>query len=368
MMAGMKVLLAVEMDEHAVHTYRTNFPHTPVFAGDIHELTSAEVLETTGLKPGELDILDGSPPCQGFSVAGLRKFSDDRNSLFKEYVRLARDLQPRVLVMENVPGLVTGKMKLIFAEMLTELKSAGYDVEARVLNAMYYGVPQSRNRVIFIGVRKDLGIRPSHPVGLDRVVSFSEATRGLPIAQATRLRGLALELWSRTEPGRAFSDHHPKGHWFNAVKVHPGRPTGTVTKTCFMGQAGLYHHRYARPLTIAELKRVASFPDWFRFDGKFTDQWARIGNSVPPAFMEKIALHIEAAILSPADRCGQEPRHSAPMVDPERATETDPSLGSARAVRTQRGSNGGAPGEDRTVRPVARIRPKAKEKPEGRKS
>jgi DNA (cytosine-5)-methyltransferase 1 len=238
--------------------------------------------------------------------------------------------------------------------MLRELKAAGYDVEARVLNAMYYGVPQSRNRVIFIGVRKDLGIRPSHPVGSDRIVSFAEATRGLPIDSTSKLKGLALDLWTKG----SFSDHHPKGHWFNAVKVHPGMPSRTVTKTCFMGQAGLFHFRYARPLTIAELKRVASFPDWFRFEGKFTEQWARIGNSVPPAFMEKIALHIEAAILSPADRSGQVPTLLASTVDPEGATEAGPSLGSARAVRTRRRSSGGPSGKSQSREAVSRKCPK----------
>jgi DNA (cytosine-5)-methyltransferase 1 len=297
-LAGLNVLLAVEFDPHAAQTYRSNFPNTPLFEGDIHNVTRKEISRLAGIGKGELDILDGSPPCQGFSIAGLRRMRDDRNNLFTEYVRLAKELKPKVLVMENVPGLVTGKMKLIFVDMLRELKDAGYHVSARVLNAMYFGVPQSRWRVIFIGTRKDLKIEPTHPIGNERVIPFTEAVNGLPLETATNLKGLALELWKRTKPGRPFSDHHPKGHWFNAIKIDPRKPSPTVTKTCFFGQAGIYHHRIARTLTIPELKRVASFPDDFRIEGKFTEQWARIGNAVPPLFMEKIALHVRNTILA----------------------------------------------------------------------
>lgn len=157
-LAGGKVLLAVEMDDNAVETYKLNFPNTPVYHGDIHNLTSDEILKRCNLKPGELDILDGSPPCQGFSTAGKREYCDPRNQLYNEYIRLLRGLQPKVFVMENVSGLVKGKMKLIFKDILTELKASGYNVKVRLMNAMYYNVPQSRQRLIFIGVRNDLGI------------------------------------------------------------------------------------------------------------------------------------------------------------------------------------------------------------------
>ena len=155
-MAGFRELLAVEWDDHAVETFKANFPGVPVWHGDIAKLAVGEALRITGLQPGELDVLDGSPPCQGFSTAGKRKMDDGRNQLFREYIRLLRGLQPKVLIMENVSGMVKGKMKLIFVEILKELKSSGYHVSARLMNAMYYGVPQSRQRMIFVGVREDL--------------------------------------------------------------------------------------------------------------------------------------------------------------------------------------------------------------------
>lgn len=156
-MAGYRELLAVEWDDHAVETFRLNFPDIPVYHGDIAELSVEECLRLAGLAgPGDLDVLDGSPPCQGFSTAGKRKMEDGRNSLFKEYVRLLRGLKPKTLVMENVSGLVKGKMKLVFAEIIQELKESGYYVSARLMNAMHYGVPQSRQRLIFVRVREDL--------------------------------------------------------------------------------------------------------------------------------------------------------------------------------------------------------------------
>lgn len=143
-MAGYHELLAVEWDDNAVETFKLNFPDVPVYHGDIAKLSVDECLRLAGIKEGELDILDGSPPCQGFSTAGKRNFSDDRNQLFREYVRLLRGLKPKVFVMENVSGMVKGIMKIIFAEILRELKASGYQVSARLLNAMYFGVPQSR--------------------------------------------------------------------------------------------------------------------------------------------------------------------------------------------------------------------------------
>ncbi len=163
LMTGFLDLLAIEWNDNAVETLRLNWPELDIYHGDIAKINVDEILDLTGLQSGELDILDGSPPCQGFSTAGKRDFNDDRNQLFHEYVRLLRGLQPKVFVMENVSGLVKGKMKLIFVTMLKELKASGYKVSAKLLNAMYFYVPQSRARLIFIGVREDLGIEPSHP-------------------------------------------------------------------------------------------------------------------------------------------------------------------------------------------------------------
>ena len=115
-MAGYRELLAVEWDDHAVETFKLKFPDVPVWHGDIAELSIEECLRITGLQPGDLDVLDGSSPCQGFSTAGKRKMDDGRNQLFREYVRLLRGLQPKVFVMENVSGM-GGTMEASFRSL-----------------------------------------------------------------------------------------------------------------------------------------------------------------------------------------------------------------------------------------------------------
>ena len=182
--AGYDVRLAVEWDPKAAAAYKRNFPGTTMFVGDIHDLSGDEALRLSGLKPGELDVFDGSPPCQGFSQAGARRFKDNRNLLFEEYVRLLKVFQPKAFVMENVAGLTRGKMKLYFAEMTMALKEAGYTVACRELNAWWYGVPQSRKRVIWIGTRKDLEIKPGHPMPtVNKPVSVKEAICVEPLAK-----------------------------------------------------------------------------------------------------------------------------------------------------------------------------------------
>ena len=172
-MAGFKELLAVEWDDNAVETFRLNFPSVPVYHGDIAELTGKECLRLAGIKKGELDVFDGSPPCQGFSTAGKRQVSDDRNNLFMEYIRLIKEIQPKVFVMENVSGMIKGKMKGKYIEIWNELNKLGYNVKSKLMNAMWYGVPQSRERLIFIGVRSDIGEKPIFPKAHRKVITVN---------------------------------------------------------------------------------------------------------------------------------------------------------------------------------------------------
>lgn len=298
MMAGYRELLAVEWDDNAVQTLRLNYPHLDIYHGDIAKLSVEEVLRRTGLQPGELDVFDGSPPCQGFSTAGKRDFDDDRNQLFREYVRLLRGLRPKVFVMENVSGMVKGKMKLIFAEILRELKASGYKVSARLLNAMYFHVPQSRERMIFIGVREDLGIEPSHPKAESKEISVLTATSGLILDETERQYLLdagkkhkAYEIWDYIPQGATgrFGDHY---------KMHPNKAARSLLKSASNVCArSAMHWSEKRRMTTAEYKRCASFPDGYLFTA-WADAVNRIGNSVPPLFMEAIARHIRTQILS----------------------------------------------------------------------
>ena len=297
--AGGKVLLAVEWDANAVETYRLNHPATDVYHGDIAKLSVAECLARTGLQPGELDIFDGSPPCQGFSTAGKRLLDDPRNALFREYVRLLRGLQPKVFVMENVSGLVKGKMKLVFAEILTELKASGYAVSARLLNAKYFGVPQSRERLIFIGVREDLGIAPTHPTPQTKPIPLRIALAGVPHGDVPPLSPKYRRMAPHIKQGECAADHD-RGKGFQSItRQWWGRPAYTLTKTNSGSGVGTpLHPLHDRSLSIPEAKRIGSFPDAYQLTGSFTEQWARIGNSVPPRMMQAVAEHIRDRILN----------------------------------------------------------------------
>ena len=186
-MAGFKLLWASEFIDAARDSYKANAaPHTIVDGRDIREVQPEDILKATGLNPGELDLFDGSPPCASFSTAGKReagwgkvkKYSDKEqrtDDLFFEYSRLIRGLQPKTFVAENVSGLIKGTAKGYFLEILKELKSCGYRVSCKVLDAQWLGVPQARQRTIFIGVREDLGIDPVHPKPLAYRYSVRDA-------------------------------------------------------------------------------------------------------------------------------------------------------------------------------------------------
>lgn len=297
-MAGFRELLAVEWDDNAVETFKLNFPDVPVYHGDIAKLSVEQALEMTGLKPGELDILDGSPPCQGFSTAGKRNLYDERNQLFREYVRLLQGLQPKVFVIENVSGMVKGKMKLIFAEILRELKASGYTVSARLMNAMYFHVPQSRERIIFIGVREDVGIAPSHPRGDSVPVSIARALDipsdvGCLQYRHSYAAGGKVEI--ATVPFSAPSLTITKASNYSVKRygdriANLNKPVGAITKI------GRWFLSDKEEFSLAAYQRLASFPEAFRFTD-FANGKARIGNSVPPLFMRAIAQHIRSHIL-----------------------------------------------------------------------
>ncbi len=232
-------------------------------------------------------MFDGSPPCQGFSTAGKREIGDQRNQLFREFVALLSGLRPRAFVMENVSGMVKGDFKVIFAEILRTLKACGYRVKVRLLNAMFYGVPQSRERMIFIGVRDDLGIEPSHPLGWSEPVPVRAAFVAVGASDAPPLTPRYQAYWHAARQGEGVG----KQQCF--VKLIENATPGTLLKS--EGNGAPYHPTECRAISTAERARIGSFPDAFRF----TDRKAateRIGNSVPPLLMRSIARHVRTLI------------------------------------------------------------------------
>ena len=182
-LAGGKILAVNEFVEEARTTYGQNYPTTPILPDDIKKLSGQEFLDITGLEAGELDVLDGSPPCSAFSVAGnmshgkgnthkdafgkTKGYSDIKEvtnveDLFFEFLRVAEVIKPKVIIAENVAGLTMGEAKTYFNKIQNTFEDIGYDVSAKVLNSGYFGVPQTRNRVFFIGVRSDMTMTTSN--------------------------------------------------------------------------------------------------------------------------------------------------------------------------------------------------------------
>lgn len=278
-MAGYRELLAVEWEQNAADTFRMNFPHVPLYHGDIAKMSVDECLRLAGVKPGELTVFDGSPPCQGFSTSGKRDVGDQRNQLFREYCRLLEGLRPRAFVMENVSGMVKGDFKVIFAEILRTLKRCGYRVKARLLNAMWYGVPQSRERMIFIGVREDIGHEPSHPAGWSEPVSMLSGLSGLSMVR---------EGFGPTKLDRVRNEEFAN-KWRSAHL-----PCCTIVKSRppILG----FDRGSQREMAPNECQRIGSFPDAFRFIGGASKAVERIGNSVPPLLMRSVAAHVRALV------------------------------------------------------------------------
>jgi DNA (cytosine-5)-methyltransferase 1 len=199
--AGFDVRLAVEWEDNACAIYKKNFPGTPVLQADVRKLSGDAALEAAGMRRGELDVLDGSPPCQGFSSSGYGDPNDERNDLFKEYLRLLRAFNPRAFVMENVRGLLHGKHRPVLRAILSGMEGAGYLVDVRVLSAAWFGIPQDRRRVIFIGARKDLGVRPEVNPPREGPRRSWSASGGAPRTRSAGSRGRRSGSGSRPSPG-----------------------------------------------------------------------------------------------------------------------------------------------------------------------
>jgi len=339
-MAGFRVLWASEFIESARETYSANFPETPLDARDIRKVTAADVLEATGLEVGELDILEGSPPCASFSSAGKRekhwgkvkKYSEGSqrtDDLFFEYARLLRGLKPKVFVAENVAGLTKGVSKGWYLDVLDALRAAGYVVDARLCDAQWLGVPQTRQRVIFVGVRKDLKLKPAFPKPLPYRYSVRDAFVGLPaqaLAVRTRdgrrspalpaptvqthgnrktrseltLEGPSIGGYAVEREYDGLKQGGQSARYFNLIRANEHAPSPAITALggANPGVASVTHPTEARKFSIAELKRICAFPDDFKLVGTYSQQWERLGRAVPPVMMSHIARTIADEILA----------------------------------------------------------------------
>ena len=342
-LAGGKILAINEFVEEAQNTYRENYPNTTIVPGDIKELTGTYLMEQAGVKVSELDILDGSPPCSAFSMAGsvshgegrthadafgkTKQYSDIKGvsnveDLFFEFLRVAKDIKPKVIIGENVEGLTMGEAKEYFHKIQNTFEEIGYLVVADVLNASYFGVPQSRKRCFFIGVREDV----ADAIGLNFMTMYQlypdkndvQTTLGEAISDVVNEDKEELDyLFDKISPEKAVGktlmkmpkdpdkvltgmDYHDKGHHFNLKRSSLRKPCPTITAMGNLaGVAGTCHPLEDRKFTIKELKRIMSLPEDFKLTGKHKQQSERIGRMVPPLMMKALAESVYNKVLKP---------------------------------------------------------------------
>ena len=276
--ADYKEILAVDYDEHAVQCFAANFPDVPVKNWDLVEKSPENLLTEMNVKVGELDLLDGSSSCVNLSRSNTEaELYAISNKLFWKLALFVAEIQPKVFLFENVEGLLDKRNLGILLEQKRRLNTLNYVWGYAVFKAEEYGVPQQRRRVIFIGIRKDVYIKSS---------KASLFPLPNPDGAAQMALSKVLPNLSGCSPGQ-FNDDFQFGN----------KPMCTITKT-----ASLWVHDkegIKRKPTIEELKVASTFPANFKFHGSFTQQWARIGNAVPPKLIQAFAQNLNVNFLNP---------------------------------------------------------------------
>lgn len=308
--AGFRVLAAVDIDPLSIKTYETNHPDVHTWRRNIRYLSPGHVMSALRLKVGQLDLLAGCPPCQGFSTMrtlnGSRIITDPRNDLIFEFLRFIKALRPRAVMMENVPRLADDERFATFCDKLTTL---GYVGEHRVLNAGQYGVPQRRRRLIYLA---GLGVRIPFARPARKSVTVGDAIRDLPKAgrsgdpvhdmherRSSRIMRLIRRIpkdgGSRTDlPKKDQLACHKRCDGFKDVygRMAWGGLAPTITAGCFNPSKGRFlHPREDRAITMREAALLQGFPRRYKFP--ITDSKSAvavmIGNALPPPFIRRHA-------------------------------------------------------------------------------
>jgi DNA (cytosine-5)-methyltransferase 1 len=338
-LAGGNVLVVNEFVDAAVDTYKENYPDTPVIKDDIKKLTGKDFLELAKISKGELDILDGSPPCSAFSIAGKRekgwdktkKYSDDKQvenieDLFFEFIRIANDIQPKIIIGENVAGITMGEAKEYYNRIINEFSNIGYEAVGKVLNSADYGTPQARQRCFFVAIRNDImgkiglnfmnmesevyplpsGTKVTLKQAIDNIQNDPEEEKMLLdfVQGSFQKKWIELLEFNPTKHLKPsdpkYIEINPKQSMFNMIRPCPDLPCPTVTQAGQkMGLSGVFHYAKNRKLTIKELKRVMGLPDDFKLSGKFDQQAERVGRMVAPLCMKSLIENLYLKVLKP---------------------------------------------------------------------
>lgn len=349
--AGFHVLAGQDYDEQAGATFAATHHEATFIGGPIQDVRPQQLLKAAGMKRGEIDVIVGGPPCQGYSVYNHQRGENDpRAGLFREYLRIVEGITPRWLVMENVTGITSIAGGGIVDEIKSAMAALGYRVDMRVLRAEEFGVPQERRRVFFIATRTDAPILfpdATHGPGLEPFVTVWDAISDLPVLEngdasgprayrkgpqngyqallrgdcrnvtnhsASRLSRVNEERMKHIPPGGSWRDipHEllPAGMQQAKRSDHTkryGRPRKTdqactVLTKCDIHWGAYIHPVQDRAFTVREAARLQSFPDFFEFLGSRTEQYVQVGNAVPPLLGKRVAeslLRADSMLAAP---------------------------------------------------------------------
>ena len=303
-LAGYEVLGGVEIDPEMSKIYVKNHKPKHEFLMGVQKFKNIPNDELPQ-ELFDLDILDGSPPCSSFSMAGSRekkwgkkkKFREGQaeqvlDDLFFDFIDVAEKLKPKVVVAENVKGLIQGNARGYVKQIFKRFREAGYSCQLFLLNAAAMGVPQKRERTFFIANR--VGAPKLKLDFNEKQIAIGEAIKTASKIGAKPLTKETQLLWSKVAPGECLSKAHPKGHRFNAFRVNPKVATKTLAAG---GDACPIHWDEPRRFSSMECCRTQTFPDDFEFiksEGNYV-----CGMSVPPFMMQRVADQIYRQWLWP---------------------------------------------------------------------
>ena len=345
--AGYRVLAGNDFFDPAGETFSATHPEARFLPGTIQQYSAADFLDVAGLEAGQLDVLVGGPPCQGFSVYNhQRGLHDERSSLYLEYLRIVAGIKPNWIVLENVTGMTSAGGGAAVNAILNGLRKLGYEVEPQILRTEEYGVPQERRRIVFIGNCVGLPILfpdRTHGAGLLPFVTVTDAISDLPRLKNGEERGVMVysnppqssyQIEMRAGSNCVYNHaaaklgkvngerlkHIPQGGSWRDIPFellpagmkrakrsdHTKRYgrlswnglASTILTKCDPHWGAYFHPDQDRTLTVREAARLQAFPDWFEFKGSRTDQYIQVGNAVPPLLGRAIANKISEVSAS----------------------------------------------------------------------
>lgn len=311
--AGFHTLGLIEFNKAAADTLRINRPDWNVIHDDIANISCLDLEKFFSIRKGELDLLSGGAPCQAFSYAGKRMgLEDARGTLFYHYALFLEKLQPKMFLFENVRGLLTHDHGKTYATMIDIFEKAGYIIEKKVLNAWDYGVPQKRERLITIGIRKDLIEKTSYkfPTKHDYKPVLRDVLLDCPDGPGVSYGEKKRKIFELVPAGGYWRDIDPeiaKEYMKSCWNMEGGRtgilrrmsldePSLTVLTSPSQKQTERCHPLEARPFTVRENARCQTFPDEWEFSGSVSEQYKQVGNAVPVNLAYEIAKEIRKSL------------------------------------------------------------------------